>query len=116
MPSDCNAHQIHVRRGAEQPVLQVAPHAVGDGQRDDERGHSGGHSGDRDGGDHAHHGLPPLGLEVPRRHIELESHCALTCVTRYPTTLELKAALRSIPQGLKPALYTASFGTTEVVP
>jgi len=60
-----NAHQIHVRRGSQQPVLKVAPHAVGDGQGDDQRGHARGHPGDGDAGDHAHHGLPPLGLQVP---------------------------------------------------
>ena len=65
---------------SEQPVLQVAPHAVGDGQRDDERRHARGHAGNGDGRDHADHGLPPLGLQVPRRHIELESHCAYLCL------------------------------------
>ena len=57
-------------------ILEVAAHAVGDGESDDEGGHSGGDSGDRDGGDHADDGLAPLGFEVSRRHIELKSHLA----------------------------------------
>ena len=67
-------HQLHVRAGAEQLVLQVAPHAVGDGESDDERGHARGDAGDGDGRDDADHGLPPLGFQVPRRDIKLESH------------------------------------------
>ncbi len=33
-------------------------------------------AGDGNRGDHAYHGLPPLGLQVPRRHKELKSHDA----------------------------------------
>ena len=62
-----DAHQLDMRGGAEEPVLQVAPHAVGDGESDDERGNAGGDAGDGDGGDHADDGLPPLGFQVARR-------------------------------------------------
>jgi hypothetical protein len=51
---------------AEQAILQFALHAVGDGQSDDERGHSGGYPGDGDGGDYSDDGLTPLGSEVTR--------------------------------------------------
>ncbi len=71
-----HAHQLDVRAGGDETILQVAAHAVGDGESDDKRGNSGGDSGDGDGGDHADDGLPPLGFEVTRRHIELKSHLA----------------------------------------
>ncbi len=32
-------HQIDIGARAQQPVLQIAPHAIGDGQRDDQRRH-----------------------------------------------------------------------------
>ena len=54
--------------------MQVAAHAVGDGQCDDECGDAGGHSGNGDGGDYADDGLPPFGSEVARRNEEFESH------------------------------------------
>ncbi len=69
-----DAHQLHVRGVAQQLVLQVVPHAVGDGQRNDQRRHARGHAGDGDGGDHSHHGLTPLRPEVSRREKEFESH------------------------------------------
>ena len=71
-----DAHQLDVRGGAQQPVLQVAAHAVGDGESDDQRGHACGYAGDGDGGDHAHHGLPPLGFQVARRQKKFKSHRA----------------------------------------
>jgi antitoxin (DNA-binding transcriptional repressor) of toxin-antitoxin stability system len=61
-----DAHELHMSAGAEEAVLQVALHAVGDGEGDDEGGDSGGDSGDGDGGDDADHGLAALGLEVTR--------------------------------------------------
>ena len=70
-----HAHQLHMRARSQQTVLNVAPHAVGNGQRDDQRGHPRGYPGDGDGGHHSDHGLPPLGLQVTRRHKEFESHC-----------------------------------------
>ena len=69
-----DAHQVHVGRDAEQTPLEVLPHAVGDGQGDDERSHTRGHAGDGDDGDHAHNGLPPLGLQIPGCYVQLESH------------------------------------------
>jgi len=62
-----DAHQLDVGAVAKQAVLQVALHAVGDGEGDDERGNSGGDPGDGDGGDHADHGLAAFGLEISRR-------------------------------------------------
>ena len=55
-------HQLNVRAGADQTVLQISPHTVGDGQSNNERGHTGSHARNRDDGDHADDGLPPLGF------------------------------------------------------
>ena len=55
-------------------LMQVAPHAIGDGQRDNQCGHAGSHAGDRNRRDHADHRLPPFGLQVARRKKELKSH------------------------------------------
>ena len=71
-----DAHELHVGAGAEELVLKLAAHAVGDGQSDDERGDPGGDSGDGDGGDHADDGLTPFGSQVTRREKEFESHLA----------------------------------------
>ena len=35
--------------------------------------------GNGDSGDYAHHGLPPLGFQVPRRQKQLESHQVVPC-------------------------------------
>jgi hypothetical protein len=56
--------------------LQVASHAVGYGQCDDESSYSRGHTGDGDGSYYAHHGLPPFGLQIPRCKKKLKSHPA----------------------------------------
>ena len=71
-----HAHELHVGGGTEEPVLHVAPHAVGDGEGDDERGDAGGNAGDGDGGDHADDGLAPLGFQITRGDKELKSHLA----------------------------------------
>jgi hypothetical protein len=47
--------------------LQVAAHAIGDGEGDDEGGNAGGYSSDGDGCDYTDNGLPPFGSEVARR-------------------------------------------------
>jgi len=57
--------------------VQVAAHAVSDGESDDERGNSGSNAGYGDGCDHADNGLPPLGSEISRRQKQFKSHCAL---------------------------------------
>jgi hypothetical protein len=74
-----NAHQLHMPRVGQQPVLQVAPHAVGDSQRDNQRCHASGHAGNGDGSHYAHHGLAPLGFQVPHRQKKLESHQFVPC-------------------------------------
>ena len=71
-----NAHQVDVGRGAEQAVLQVAAHAVGDGQREDERGDACGHACDGDAGDNADHGLAALGAQIAGGDEEFEAHGA----------------------------------------
>ena len=46
----CGAHDFHVGEGADEALLEVAAHAVGNGERDDERGNSGGDAEDGDSG------------------------------------------------------------------
>src|SRR5208337_2403761 len=89
-----NLHQLHMGARAEQLILQVAPHAVGNGESDDERCHARRHAGDGDGRDDADHRLPPLGFQVPRRHVEFESHGV------YQSVVKLETAAKDIPQGL----------------
>jgi hypothetical protein len=69
-----NAHELDVGAGAEETVLNVEAHAVGDGEGDDERGDSGGDAGHGDGSDHADHGLAALGAEIAGGKKELEAH------------------------------------------
>ena len=70
------AHELDVGTGVDEAVLQVAAHAVGDGEGDDERGNSGGNSGDGDSGDYTDDGLSPFGFEISGRHEEFKSHLA----------------------------------------
>ena len=70
------AHELDVGAGVDKAILQIAAHAVGDGESDDESGDSGGDSGDGNGRDDADDGLAPFGFQVPSRHIELKSHRA----------------------------------------
>jgi hypothetical protein len=69
-----DAHELDMSTGAEEAVLNVAAHAVGDGEGDDEGSYTGGYASDGDGGDHADNGLPPLGAEVAGGEKELEAH------------------------------------------
>ena len=71
-----DAHQVDVGGGAEEAVLQVALHAVGDGEGDDERGDPSGDAQDGDGSDDADDGLSALGAEVARGDEELKPHAA----------------------------------------
>ena len=76
-----DAHQQDVRSGTDEALLQVAAHSVGDGQRNDERGHARSHAYDGDGGDNADHGLSPLGPQIPRRNEEFKSHPYLSVLS-----------------------------------
>ena len=69
-----DAHELDMGAGAEEAVLDIAAHAVGDGEGDDERGDSGGDAGHRNGGDHADHCLTAFGAEVAGGEKELEAH------------------------------------------
>ena len=55
-----NPHQLHVSRGAQQPVLQIATHAVGDRQGNDQGSDTRRHTDDGNHGDHAHDRLAAL--------------------------------------------------------
>ena len=72
-----DAHEVDVGGGAEEAFLEVAAHAVGDGERDDERGDAGCDAEDADGGDDADYGLAALGAEITRGNEELETHVGL---------------------------------------
>ena len=76
----CGAHELHVGEGADEALLEVPAHAVGDGQGDDERGDSG---GDAEDGDHGYHSydsvaagarLTAASSEITGRDEELKSH------------------------------------------
>src|SRR5579884_321446 len=77
--------QVHVRRRAEQPLLQVLPESVIDGERDDQRCHARGDPDDRDRGDHADDRLPALSAQISRRDEELEAQ-VLSVTNRAPPT------------------------------
>ena len=68
------AHEFYVRGGPEQAILQIAAHAVGDGEREDKRGDAGGDSDDGDGGDDADDGLPATGSKITRGDEEFKAH------------------------------------------
>ena len=76
----CGAHELYVGEGADEALLEVAAHAVGDGQGDDERGDSG---GDAEGGDYRYQPgdsvaagacLTASRSEITGRDEELKSH------------------------------------------
>jgi hypothetical protein len=83
------AHELDVGAGVNETILHVALHAIGDGERDDQRCDTGGDSGDGDAGDNADDGLPPLGFEVPRRHKKFKSHRARFYFDADPVTTDL---------------------------
>ena len=75
----CGAHELDVGEGADEALLEVAAHAVGDGEGDDERGDSGGDAEDGDSGDDsdsvaARACLTAASSEVTGRDEELKSH------------------------------------------
>ena len=69
-----HAHQLHMSRRAQQPVLQIAAHAVGDGEGNDQRSYTGGHAGDGDDRDDAHDRLAALGPQIAHGDKKLEAH------------------------------------------
>jgi hypothetical protein len=69
-----DTHELDVGAGAEEAVLNVAAHAIGDGEGDDEGGDSGGDASDGDGGNDTDHGLTAFGAEVAGGEEELEAH------------------------------------------
>ena len=69
-----NAHQLHVRCGAQQPVLQIATHAIGNGQGNDQRSHACRHTDNGNHGDHAHDRLAALRSQVAHGDKKFEAH------------------------------------------
>ena len=70
----CGVHELHVGEGTDEALLEVAAHAVGDGEGDDERGDSG---GDAEDGDYSHQPddrLTAASAEITGRDEELKSH------------------------------------------
>jgi hypothetical protein len=70
------AHEVDVGGGADEAVLQIAAHTVGDGQGDDEGGYAGGYSDDGDDGDEADDCLAASGAEIAGGNEEFEAHNA----------------------------------------
>jgi len=81
------AHEFDVGGGADKPLLEVAAHAVGDGEGDDEGSDSGGDANDGDCGDEANDGLTAAGTEVAGGDEEFETHW------RYPIGLQVARAV-----------------------
>ncbi len=69
-----DAHEFDVGGGADEALLEVAAHAVGDGEGDDEGGYAGGYAEDGDRGDDADDGLAAFGPEVTGGDEEFEPH------------------------------------------
>ncbi len=69
-----NAHQLHVRRRAQQPVLQITAHAVGNGEGNDQRSDACRHTDYGDHGDHAHDRLAALRSQVAHGDKKFEAH------------------------------------------
>ena len=63
-----------MRGRAQQTCLQVAPHAVGDGQRENERRHARRDAEHGDAGDQPNDGLPALGTQVAQGDERFKSH------------------------------------------
>ena len=68
-----DAQKLDVGGGADEAILEVAAHAVGDRQRDDQRGYAGSNAEDGDRGDQAHDGLAPAGAKVAGGDEEFEA-------------------------------------------
>ena len=71
-----------MRGGAQEPFLQVAPHAVGDGKRHNQRSDPGRNAQHADRGNHPDHRLAPLGPEITRRNEQFKTHLALAYYRR----------------------------------
>ena len=69
-----NALQADMRGRPQQPLLQVLPKPVVDGQRDDERSHPRRHPGDGNPRDDPNKRLPAFGAQVTSRDEEFEAH------------------------------------------
>ena len=70
-------HELYVGRGVYQAILQVALHAVGDGECDDQRGNTGSHTGNRNACDHTDYGLTAFGAQIACGKKEFEAHFTL---------------------------------------
>jgi hypothetical protein len=71
-----NPHQLHVSRGAQQPVLQIATHAIGDGQGNDQGRDTRRHTDDGNHGNYAHDRLAALRPQVAHGDKKFEAHRA----------------------------------------
>jgi hypothetical protein len=71
-----DSHELDVRGGAEEALLQIAAHAVGDGKSDDERGHAGHDAEHRECRDEPDNGLTAAGAEIAVGDKEFEAQVA----------------------------------------
>ena len=83
------AKELHVCGGSDETSLEVAAHAGGDSQSDDERGYTGGNANDGDGRDESDDGLATSSAKIARGDEKLEPDGAtlppLFCRKRFKT-------------------------------
>ena len=63
-----------MRSRTEKTILQILAESIIDGKSNDQRRNSGGDSSDRNAGNHANHGLPPLGAQIASSNKKFEGH------------------------------------------
>ncbi len=68
--------------GADEAVLEIAAHAVGDGERDNERGHARSDAEDRDSRNEADDRLAAASAEIAESDEEFEAHAASMVAAR----------------------------------
>ena len=66
--------QTDMRSRPQQPLLQILPKPVIDGQSHDQRSHSRRHSNNRDARDDPNKRLPPLGAQIASRDEKFKAH------------------------------------------
>jgi hypothetical protein len=71
-------HQVDMGCGADEAFLQVAAHAVGNSERDDQRGDSRRDADDGDSRDESDDSLPTAGAQVPGGDKKLKTHLPLS--------------------------------------
>ena len=63
-----------MRSRAQQPILQVLPKTIVDGQRNNQRSHARGHAHHGNHGHQAHYSLAPFGAKIASGDEEFKTH------------------------------------------